>query len=174
MKNPAKLIAALIIVAAIALIIIFSLPGGNRPNPSVGERVQSQDGTAELVDFFAALSGERYTHAAQYVEQSCDGSYCMMEQMTGTADIVARLQTLCADHVCQKLEMDTVGDQEAGGVVRIHEVAFLDEEGKRQPMCFDDACGVMKLTTSFRMHLQDGKWYVADEPPTYIAPPARP
>ncbi|MEK7108462.1 MAG: hypothetical protein AAB898_02215 [Patescibacteria group bacterium] len=169
MKNPAKLIAALIIVVAVVLIIIFSFPGDNQPNSSVGDRVQSQDGTAELVDFFTALADQRYAHAAQYVQCSCEGSYCMMEQASPD-QIAAQLATWCVDFVCQPVEVDTVGGEETGKEVRIHEVAFLNTEGNRQPLCFSDDCSVQKLTTSFRVRKQNGLWYVVDEPPLRVTP----
>ena len=166
MKNPARLIAALIIVAAVIVVLVLSFNGGSRPNTSVGDRVRSEDGTAELVQFFTLLADARYADAAQYVEVPCQGSYCFTEAADRAA-VAAELEELCADHLCQAIEIDTVGEDK-GSNVRSHEMAFINNEGKRQPFCMDTGCSVQKLTSQFRVRRTGDLWYVVDAPPLRV------
>ncbi len=162
MKNPARLIAALIIVAAVVVVLVLSFNNGSRPDTSVGDRVRSEDGTAELVQFFALLADERYVDAAQYIEVPCQGSYCFTEAPDRAA-VAVELETLCVDHLCQAIEIDTVGE-DRGSNVRSHEMAFVGADGKREPFCMDTDCSVQKLTSQFRVRRVGDLWYVVDAP----------
>ena len=159
MKSAKILLPLLAII--IILVLVFTLKPG--ADPSVGERASSEDGTAELIDFLGALDANQYAHAAQYVQSDCSGNYCMYEGLT-PEEIASELQTLCADHVCQRAELDETG-LEGSSNIWAHTVAFLDAEGNREAVCLDADCALKKLTTQFRLQQVDGQFFVVDQPP---------
>lgn len=158
--KTSKILLPLLAIILIVVLVFALNPGGDS---SVNERVSSEDGTAELIDFLSALDESRYAHAAQYVRADCEGNYCLYEGMS-VEDIASELQTLCQDHVCQPAELDEIGDG-GGSNIWSHTVAFLDAEGNREAVCLDPECALKKLTTQFRLQQFEGQFYLVDGPP---------
>ncbi|HBU28242.1 TPA: hypothetical protein DEB00_03980 [Candidatus Uhrbacteria bacterium] len=162
-----KYIKILLPLAAIVLILVlaFSLQSPTS-EPFTGERAVSENGTAELIDFFDALNQKVYSRAASYVQAGCIEGACFAENKS-TAEIAEELQTLCEDHYCMSIAIDEEGVATTSGLFP-HTVAFLDAEGNQTPVCVDVDCQIKKGTTQFRMRNVDGLFYIVDVPPKRI------
>ncbi|PIR47967.1 hypothetical protein COV06_01030 [Candidatus Uhrbacteria bacterium CG10_big_fil_rev_8_21_14_0_10_50_16] len=158
--KPLKLLLPLGIIVLILVAVFVYKPGA----PGVtGDRVVSEDGSAELVSFFDALAAKNYAQAAEYVQANCSSKPCFAENKSAD-DIASDLKTLCEDHFCTRVEIDGLGTATTSGLFP-HTVAFLDSEGNRQPVCIDTECQIKKNTTQFRMKNVDGLFYLVDVPP---------
>lgn len=158
-----------ILVPLVAILLIAALAfwlTSSSADPTVSDRAESEDASAELVDFFDALVERRFAHAAQYVEANCEQDYCMYEGLS-QEQIADELEVMCEDHICNRIEMEEVGE-DVGSGVRSHRVAFLDADGSRMAFCADADCLVKKLTTRFRTTNVDGVQYVVDLPPLQL------
>lgn len=160
--------AAKILIPIIAIGAIIAIAFTLQPSVSTGEIVTSEDGSAEVVAFFAALSENDYAHATNYVQRECppESGYCMFDNMLA-GDITKELRSLCQDSICEVIEIDEVGEDRGSGV-RSHKIAFIDTNGDRVPFCSDTDCRVKKLTMRVRTALIDGVHYVVDAPPIRI------
>ena len=168
MKVFTKVILPLILIAAIVVLVFLLVPRG-ADGPSDLE--VSDKGTAELVDFYQALSEEDWNRAAGYVQTNCsqlETSYCMFDQMSFD-DIKGELKEMCKTHICQPVELDEIDENtkdDAGALV--HDIAFLNEDGTRMAYCLEERCGIKKLTTGMRVTNVDDVWYVVDPMPLYV------
>ena len=160
--------SAKILIPIIAISAIIAIAFALQPSVSTGEIVSSEDGSAEVVAFFEALSENNFAHATNYVQRDCpaEDDYCMFENLAA-GDITKELRSLCQDNMCDMIEIDEVGE-DVGSGVRSHKIAFIDANGDRVAFCSDVDCRVKKLTMRVRTAFVDGVHYVVDAPPIRI------
>ncbi|HJN85235.1 MAG TPA: hypothetical protein QF873_02885, partial [Patescibacteria group bacterium] len=140
MKIPLKVILPLI---AVVLVFAFVANRASSPRQVVSDAVTSEDGSAELVDFYSALASSQYEQAAQYIQPECSERRCFAEGLQ-VEEIAGYLEELCKTSVCKEVELDTVGDPDNDHVF-VHTVAFLNEEGNRERLCVTEDCRVQKV-----------------------------
>ncbi|MBT6253824.1 hypothetical protein HOI83_01160 [Candidatus Uhrbacteria bacterium] len=160
MKIPFKVVLPLV-----AIVLIFAFVANRAPRQVVSDAVTSEDGSAELVAFYDALASDQYEQAAQYIQPDCTERRCFAEGLQAD-EIAGYLEEMCKTSVCNKVEVDSVGEPDNDHVF-VHTVAFLDEEGNRERLCVTEDCRVQKVTFAMRVAKIDSQWFVVD-PPTPI------
>ena len=165
-KNP--LITILVPLAAIAviLIVVFSV----RPSTpgTAGDRLTSDDGSAEATAYVEALAAENWADAAQYVQEGCTED-CLFTD-SSAAEIATYLEEACNNgHYCGPVRLDQADEAERPR--RTHTMQAIDANGEMQRFCLDETCGIQKSKYIISTVQVEGTWFVTELPAAYAGFP---